>query len=294
MGRPMRPVDPAAGPLQLFATGLRDLRQEAGNPPFRQLARRAHYSATTLSVACSGTALPSLEVTLALVRACGGSEEEWRQRWADAAAEIEAEPGRPRTAAKRARIRRQVPERRLPRRLLPQAALSITAAAVALALAGMFGWFAPSTAAPRQQPARSAWQADLPAMYVGVSLCDPGSRPVMSKQLTLQRPVRLAGTTFPAGTVVGTIFLMYSPRCSEGWPHFSPASAFFGQAGNLTLRSFSTPDNSVNTSPQYHVIRYADGEPMLTVLGCVAAAATVSFGTGGPSVAAMTDCFQKA
>jgi hypothetical protein len=86
MGRPMRPVDPAEGILPEFATALRELRREAGSPPFRQLARRAHYSPTTLSVACSGTVLPSLEVTLSLVRACGGREEEWRQRWTDAAA----------------------------------------------------------------------------------------------------------------------------------------------------------------------------------------------------------------
>src|ERR1022692_630498 len=77
---------PAERILPEFATALRELRRQAGSPPFRQLARRAHYSPTTLSVACSGTVLPSLEVTLSLVRACGGREEEWRQRWTDAAA----------------------------------------------------------------------------------------------------------------------------------------------------------------------------------------------------------------
>lgn len=51
MGRPMRPVDPADGTSQAFAAELRRLREHAGSPPFRQMARRAHYSATTLSVA---------------------------------------------------------------------------------------------------------------------------------------------------------------------------------------------------------------------------------------------------
>jgi hypothetical protein len=73
MGRPMRPIDPADGAVQAFAAELRKLREQAGSPPFRLMARRAHYSATTLSVACAGTALPSLEVTLAFVRGGAGS-----------------------------------------------------------------------------------------------------------------------------------------------------------------------------------------------------------------------------
>ena len=86
MGRPMRPIDPADGTLQAFAAELRQLRERAGSPPFRLMARRAHYSATTLSVACGGTSLPSLEVTIAFVRACDGPADYWRQRWQDAAA----------------------------------------------------------------------------------------------------------------------------------------------------------------------------------------------------------------
>ncbi len=49
--------------------------------PYRALARRAGFSASTLSVAASGKALPSLDVTLAYVQACGGDPQPWRERW---------------------------------------------------------------------------------------------------------------------------------------------------------------------------------------------------------------------
>jgi WD40 repeat protein len=85
MGRPERPLDPAANPVQAFAWHLRQLRDRTGRMSYRRLARLAHYSASTLSSAANGERLPSLEVTLAYVRALGGDEEEWRARWRAAA-----------------------------------------------------------------------------------------------------------------------------------------------------------------------------------------------------------------
>jgi tetratricopeptide (TPR) repeat protein len=81
VGRPEQPLDPDAGPLPEFAAELRELRRRAGNPGYRNLARRAGYSASTLSGAASGRTLPSLAVTLAYVGACGGNLAEWEQRW---------------------------------------------------------------------------------------------------------------------------------------------------------------------------------------------------------------------
>jgi hypothetical protein len=74
-------VDPAAGALPRFAYDLRQLRRLGGRPTYRQLAGRAHYSTSTLADAASGVRLPTLEVTLAYVAACGGDVEEWRGRW---------------------------------------------------------------------------------------------------------------------------------------------------------------------------------------------------------------------
>ncbi|MFC3500163.1 helix-turn-helix domain-containing protein [Micromonospora krabiensis] len=87
MGRPERPLDPEAGALQQFALDLRRLRATAGLT-YRQLARRAHFSVTTLSKAASGEVVPSLQVTLAYVAACDGDRDEWTARWHALVAEL--------------------------------------------------------------------------------------------------------------------------------------------------------------------------------------------------------------
>ena len=92
MPRPERRLDPEEGPVALFAIGLRELRTSAGSPTYRVLARRAHYSAATLAEAAGGKSMPSLPVALAYVRACGGNEAEWEQRWRDTAAELAPHP----------------------------------------------------------------------------------------------------------------------------------------------------------------------------------------------------------
>ncbi|WP_143663717.1 helix-turn-helix transcriptional regulator, partial [Streptomyces sp. NRRL B-24085] len=88
MGRRETPVDPAAGPVPRFAYALRKLRQEAGGPTYRELARRAHFSVTALSQAAAGEHLPSLQVTLAYAAACGGDPDEWERRWREADREV--------------------------------------------------------------------------------------------------------------------------------------------------------------------------------------------------------------
>jgi len=82
-----RPLDAGDTALLRFAADLRRLRDSAGGPTYRELARRAHYSAASLSDAAAGRKLPSLAVTLAYVRACGGDTGEWERRWQEAAAE---------------------------------------------------------------------------------------------------------------------------------------------------------------------------------------------------------------
>lgn len=88
MGRPERPLDPAAGPVAEFAARLRELRREAGTPSYRTLSQRARYAPSMLSSAASGFALPSLQVTLAFVRACGGDPQTWTQSWHAVAAAV--------------------------------------------------------------------------------------------------------------------------------------------------------------------------------------------------------------
>ncbi|MEU2172340.1 hypothetical protein ACH47V_32895 [Micromonospora chersina] len=90
VGRPEKPVDPEAGPTQRLAWQLRQLREAAGGPSYRAMARRAHYSVSTLAEAAKGDRLPSEEVTLAYVAACGGDLTEWRIRWSAVAAAVAA------------------------------------------------------------------------------------------------------------------------------------------------------------------------------------------------------------
>ncbi|MFE1774575.1 WD40 repeat domain-containing protein [Streptomyces sp. NPDC059008] len=92
MGRPEKAIDPQDGPVQRLAYELRKLRDEAGGPGYRSMARRVEYSAAALSKAAAGERLPSLPVLLAYVRACGGVEEEWRHRWEQVNEELAAQP----------------------------------------------------------------------------------------------------------------------------------------------------------------------------------------------------------
>jgi tetratricopeptide (TPR) repeat protein len=91
VGRQERPLNPNAGPIEAFADDLRQLRRAAGNPGYRTMARRAGYSASALSSAAAGRALPSLAVTLAYAGVCGGDLKEWEQRWEDTFAKVTAD-----------------------------------------------------------------------------------------------------------------------------------------------------------------------------------------------------------
>lgn len=87
MPRGERPLGPEDTALLRFAGDLRRLRDQAGKPSYRELARRANYSPTALSDAAGGRKLPSLALTLAFVRACEGDAAPWTKRWREVAAE---------------------------------------------------------------------------------------------------------------------------------------------------------------------------------------------------------------
>ncbi|WP_405828133.1 hypothetical protein [Streptomyces sp. NBC_01176] len=91
MPRTESPLADDDGVLTAFAADLRRLRAEAGSPPYRELARRAHYSSTSLADAAAGRKLPSLAVTLAYVQACDGDPADWETRWRSTAAQLAAE-----------------------------------------------------------------------------------------------------------------------------------------------------------------------------------------------------------
>jgi hypothetical protein len=82
-----RPLVEDDTPVAKFAGDLRRLRHVAGLPSYRELGRQANYSPAALSEAAAGRRLPSLAVTKAFVRACGGDVEEWTARWRELATE---------------------------------------------------------------------------------------------------------------------------------------------------------------------------------------------------------------
>ncbi|MEJ2853384.1 MULTISPECIES: XRE family transcriptional regulator [unclassified Saccharothrix] len=81
-----RPLADEDTPVLKFAGDLRRLRRAAGLPSYRELGRLANYSPAALSEAVAGRRLPSLAVTKAFVRACGGDVEQWSARWRELAA----------------------------------------------------------------------------------------------------------------------------------------------------------------------------------------------------------------
>ncbi len=79
MPRPEKPIDPN-WPLADFAGGLRALRKKRCIT-YREMARLTHYGVSTLSSAANGRELPTLQVTLAYVVTCDGSQQDWDRRW---------------------------------------------------------------------------------------------------------------------------------------------------------------------------------------------------------------------
>jgi hypothetical protein len=63
-----------------FLRELRQLRDGAGLG-HAELAARAHYPYDSIKAAEVGPALPDLPVLCAFVRGCGGTTEEWEERW---------------------------------------------------------------------------------------------------------------------------------------------------------------------------------------------------------------------
>lgn len=93
MGRQEQPIDPRGGEVARFAAELRELRSSSGNPSYRELEAKVHYSRTTLARATAGQVLPSLEVTLALATSLGGDLVYWRRRWQEVRGALDLHAG---------------------------------------------------------------------------------------------------------------------------------------------------------------------------------------------------------
>jgi hypothetical protein len=78
--RPAAPYRASGDDSARFLRELRQLRDGAGLGP-AELAARAHYPYDRIKAAEVGPTLPDLPVLSAYVRGCGGTIEEWEERW---------------------------------------------------------------------------------------------------------------------------------------------------------------------------------------------------------------------
>lgn len=237
MARQEKAVDPQAGPLQAFAFALREVRTEAGSPPYRKLAKIAGYSAATLSEAASGVRKPTLDVMLAYVGACRGDVELWRKRWHELQAElaqsepVEPEPGPVVVQAEPAEPPPAAPDpparRRSPRRWR----LTVLAAAAAL-LVGTVGAFA----------VRALGKADktgCPPKLAGAAFTAQtyGSGARVHTGAVRDAPVT---ETIPSGCTVGFVGFCLGDKIHDN------------TGGSPDIRWFKLPDGSVISSGIIH------------------------------------------
>lgn len=307
MGRREAPLSDADSPCGLFAADLRALRISCGEPTYRRMASNTYFSAATLTRAASGRSLPSLEVTLAYVRACDGDPETWRQRWEKARvdqarhetrcenAEITGPTEQPDDEAPAPQPASATPStvpaagppsaptsrrRRQRRILLLGGAFALSLALNALLLL---------TASANPTPTTPVEDGTDPM----ANHCDDAVN-LATAPVTLLRPATIDGHPYRAGATVGTITLRYSHRCAGAWGRFDPPRGLFlnpNQAG-LTLQVSRPDDGSENTWRLGHIDEtYTD--LLLTGMGCVQAGATVTIFNGNATADGTTPCLPK-
>lgn len=87
------PADRSAA-IEGFVDRLTRLREDAGRPSFREMARRSGaISHATLHDALQGARMPSWETTVEFAKACGSDPGGLREDWERAAAVVRAESG---------------------------------------------------------------------------------------------------------------------------------------------------------------------------------------------------------
>ncbi len=307
----MGPLDPAAGPVERFATELRALRALAGDRPFWKMARQCAASKSALAAAAAGRQLPSRNVTREFVRACGGDWAWWSERWTQAADALEAarcgqeqQAGvvviRPQYLL--AVLRSQLPpaagnasaDPPPPGRVLAtgtghgrgrQWALASVLVAGLVAAGVAWGIGAPhhSSHPPQAQASVAAVPAVTGQVIDGT---DPGlvgcfkdKITLQSAHVLLQKQAQLRGRTLPAGTDVGEISLVYSPHCGGAWARFYPTPGLNPDpndttVGATTIEADRPADHTEMLWRMGHIDSTYSGI-LLTGMGCAIARARV-------------------
>jgi len=308
-GRPELSVDADAGPVAKFACDLRALRKAAGSPSYRELAKKANYSATVLSRAASGKELPSLSAVIAYVAACGGDADEWRNRWLELSEQpdptagpdsmAEGSSGSPAGRTGRAKvIAKLVPGIRSHGLTIVIALVAAAAVgtAITLALRGPV-----AATGPRKGPRITVTPGTRPAVPADTPLsdghdptpsgCAPDAVTVASAFPRLSRTVTIAGKRYQAGTVAGVVELRYSAHCHAAWARAEPGSAFAGPRLGWADVRISRPADGTFESFNVAGIAPLYGDLLLTRHGCLTASVTLRFRVGA-TAQATTRCWQ--
>ncbi|MDM4722887.1 DUF2690 domain-containing protein [Micromonospora sp. WMMA1363] len=326
MARAERQLDPTASPVQAFAADLRRLRDAAGRPTYTALARRAHRSATSLSEAAGGRKLPTLDTTLAYVRALGGDEVAWARRWHEVARSGEAVvlPGGPVTpgaggtptedrrsgagddggptgrgpdprggdagaAGNRDGGDRPALERRSGRRSVRALVLAAAVVAGLVTVPWLAGGF--RSAATEDTPPVAASPPDTGEPRDGADPKDAGCAVDPAVATVDTNAVLLDGR------VVGTVELRYSPACGASWPRFLPVPAAAAVVPRpaqiqLTVTDGEDPTRFADFAMDYAGIS-AFGNILTSTRTCVWAQVRLS-GPGWTSPRARTGCWRGA
>jgi hypothetical protein len=260
MGRPERPLDPAAGPVQAFASQLRDLREAAGRPKYSTLAQRTGRSQTALSEAAGGQRLASWETVAAFVRGCGADPAAWRPRWEAAAATASPDEGTVEPPLQQASAVRRWPA--LPRRWVA-GLLAIVSLAVVVA-AAIMAW-------PEQTPpvVPMPVPTTAPAIVVADGADPMDTRCYQDPEVTVLDSVEIVEKGLP----IGRAELRYAPRCGAAWSRFWPFARTQLATGVIVHVDTLRPTDKKRTAYQSRFV----GEPvfgnmLLNTGSCVLAA----------------------
>jgi len=305
MPRPERPVDPSLGPAQRFAHGLRKLRQEAGNPPYRDMAGVVHFSKATLSAAARGHRLPTWDVTAAYVRACDGDLDLWRSLWLSARDELGLVASEDNVPGNRAESPSEQPGdpsatetipviARRRRRLF--AAIGILTLVLVGSVSGV--WALKRSNMPRVVT-ESSPATETPARFIG------GQEPVADNA----DPKKSGCAADPAGIAtldkvqintanenfLGEAELRHSPSCHASWGRFvpSPRLTYLQSNGPIRIRITAHRPATGTLGTPYETV--FDGQPafgniMLDFEGCIEITVHVEAPDGPGS--ATTNCLR--
>jgi hypothetical protein len=190
------------------------LRERAGSPSFRQLARVTHYSSSTLAEATVGKRLPTEPVVKAFVTACGEDPAEWIALLRQTDAQLRPAVAPPTSAvAPPAPPDPEAPPRRRPR--LPRTIVIAAGVIGLLAIGGTAGALirsGSSTPGPAQSLLGPVPFSTVPSSVPSDDGEDPVAARCTADALLVDKSALMLG-----GKQIGALELKYSPHCGTGW-----------------------------------------------------------------------------